>query len=294
MKYRLSILLLLLSFSVYSFGQADSLGKSKKVNLVSKRGVYILPEQGELALGIDAFPFLLYMGNSLLSSGSFVPSINYANNFGDMNGIYAKYMIQSDLAIRANFRFDFGSYTDVYPVSQSSLTPDPLAPMYVDDQVTYNSDAVQLAVGIEKMRGKGRVQGKYGAEILFGYNKYSSKYNYGNSITNDFNTPVTFDNNYTAEGGRIINDYIDKGVFLGARGFLGVEFFVGPKISLGGEFGYAFIYQWDQNRTLEYQYWNSSQQAVSTFVRESSSDGIDDMSVGIDNLDGSISLFFYF
>jgi hypothetical protein len=294
MKYRLSILLLLLSFSVYSFGQADSLGKSKRVNLVSKRGVYILPEQGELALGIDAFPFLLYMGNSLLSSGSFTPSINYANNFGDMNGIYAKYMIQSDLAIRANFRFDFGSYTDVYPVSQSSLTPDPLAPMYVDDQVTYISDAIQLAVGIEKMRGKGRVQGKYGAEILFGYNKYTSKYNYGNSITNDFNTPVTFSNIYTAEGGRIINDYIDKGLFLGARGFLGVEFFVGPKISLGGEFGYAFIYQWDQNRTLEYQYWNSSQQEVSTFVRESYSDGIDDMSVGIDNLDGSISLFFYF
>lgn len=294
MKYRLGIIILLLSFSAYTFGQADSLRSSKKVNLVSKRGIYILPEKGELALGIDAFPFLLYMGNSLLSSGSFVPSVGYAENFGDMNGIYAKYMLQSDLAIRANFRFDFGSYTDIYPVVQSTLTPDPLAPLYVDDQITTVSNQVQVAVGIEKMRGKSRVQGKYGAEVLFGYNKNTTKYNYGNSITNDFNMPTTYNNTYTAEGARLINDYIDKGLFLGARGFLGIEFFVGPKISLGGEFGYAFIYEWDQNRTIEYQYWNSAQQEVSTFVRNSSSDGIDDASIGIDNLDGSISLFFYF
>jgi len=294
MKHRISIIILLLSFSIYSFGQADSLGKSKKVSLVSKKGVYILPEKGELALGIDAFPFLLYMGNSLLSSGAFVPTVEYPDNFGGMNGIYAKYMLQSDMAIRANFRFNFGSYTDIYPVSQSSLTPDPLAPLYVDDQVTTVNNSVQIGIGIEKTRGKSRVQGKYGAEVLFGYNKYTTSYNYGNSITNEFNTPITYSNAYTADGGRVINDYLDKGLFLGARGFLGVEFFVGPKISLGGEFGYAFIYQWEQNRTIEYQNWNSEQQEVSTFVRESSSDGIDDMTLGIDNLDGSISLFFYF
>jgi hypothetical protein len=293
MKYKLSIIILLLSFSIGSYGQIDSLGKSSKVKLVSKRGVNILPEQGELAIGIDAIPIFLYMGNAL-AAGGFAPSWDYGENFGDMNGICAKYMLQSDLAIRANFRFDFSSNTTVYPVGQSMLTPDPLAPLYVDDQVTVNNHAVQIAVGIEKMRGKSRVQGKYGAEVLFGYNKSTTVYNYGNSITNDFNTPATFSNAYTAEGGRIINDFADKGLFIGARGFLGVEFFVGPKISLGGEFGYALIYEWDQNRTVEYQYWNSESQEVSTFVRESVSDGIDNISIGTDNLDGSINLFFYF
>jgi hypothetical protein len=294
MKYKLSILILFIGVSVYTFGQADSLGRSKKVHLVSKKGVSILPEKGEIVLGIDALPIFVYAGNSLLSSGAFAPSFDYGDAYGANNGIYVKYMLQSDLAIRANFRFDFGSYTDIYAVPQSTLTFDPLAPQFVDDQITTVSDVVHLGIGIEKMRGKGRVQGKYGAEAVFGYNKYTTKYNYGNSITNDFNTPATYNNTYTAEGARVINDFQDKGLFIGARGFLGVEFFVGPKISIGGEFGYSFIYQWAQNRTIEYQYWNSVEQEVSTFVRESSSDGIDDISVGIDNLDSSINLFFYF
>ncbi len=294
MKYKISIIILLLSFSVYAFCQTDSLGASKKVNLVSKKGIRILPEAGEISLGIDAFPIFIYLGNSLLSSGAFAPSFDYGDNITSINAIYGKYMLKADMAIRANFRFDFSSNTDVYVVPKSTLIFDPFAPQYVDDQVTTVNNVVLLGVGIEKIRGKSRVQGKYGAELLFGYNRYTTKYNYGNSITNEFNTPETYNNSYTADGARVINDFTDKGFLLGARGFIGVEYFIGPKISLGGEFGYTAAYHWAQNRIMEYQYWNSASQEVSTFVRESSSDGVDDVGIGIDNLDGSINLFFYF
>jgi hypothetical protein len=294
MKYKLSIIILALGVSAIAIGQADSLGKTKKANLVSKKGVFILPEKGEIALGIDAWPVFYYLGGIFSYYDATPPSFDLGNDFGGLTGIYGKYMLQSDLAIRANFRCDFSSSTDIYVVPQSTLTFDPLAPQYVEDQITYYDNVIHLGVGIEKLRGSSRVQGKYGAELVFGYAKYTTEYNYGNSITNEFNTPATFNNVYDIGGERILTDYYNKGLYIGARGFIGLEFFVGPKISLGGEFGYSLVYQWSQNRTTEYQYWNSSLQEVSTVLREFNNDGYDDMWAGIDNLDGSINLFFYF
>jgi hypothetical protein len=273
-----------------TFAQADTLGTSKKAKLYSKKGVYILPQKGEIALGVDAVPFLYYLGGIFSQNHATTPTFDYGSDFGGATGILAKYMIAADLAIRANLRCDFGSFTDVYVVPQSTLLYDPLAPQYVNDQVTTTDHLLHLGIGFEKIRGKSRIQGKYGAEVIFGYNKENVSYNYGNSITNDFNRPETYNNIYFNGSERIINDYIDKGLYAGLRGLLGVEFFIGPKISIGGE----FLYRWSQNRITELQYWDSSAQQVSTVIRESDNTGYDDISVGIDQLDGSINLFLYF
>jgi hypothetical protein len=294
MKYKLSFIIMALSISALTFGQTDSLGSSKKVHLVSKRGVSILPAKGEIALGIDAWPIFYYLGGIFSNNDATPPSFDAGTTFGNLYGIYGKYMLKSDLAIRAKFRCDFNSNTDIFVVPKSTLTYDPMAPEFVDDQITYNNNIVQIGIGIEKMRGASRVQGKYGAEAVFGYEKFTTKYNYGNSITNEFNRPETFNDIYYNGAERMLNDYVDKGLFLGARGFVGIEFFIGPKISLGGEFGYSLVYQWSQNRTVEYEYWNSSLQEVSTVIRKSDNTGYDDVLLGIDNLDGEINLFFYF
>ena len=294
MKYKISLIIIALGISAFTFGQADSLSRSKKVNLFSKKGVYILPEKGEIAIGIDAFPIFYYLGGIFSQNNATVPSFTYGNDFGGTTGIFAKYMLQSDLAIRANFRGDFGSSTDIYVVPQSTLSYDPQAPQFVNDEITTTNHLVHLGVGFEKLRGHSRIQGKYGAELIFGYNKVTTSYNYGNSITNEFNMPETYNNVYYNGAERIINDYLDKGLYIGLRGLLGVEYFIGPKISIGGEFGYSFVYQWSQNRITEYQYWDSSAQQVSTVLRESNNTGYDDFGIGIDQLDGSINLFLYF
>lgn len=294
MKYKISLIIIALGISAFAFGQADSLGRSKKVNLYSKKGVYILPEKGEIAIGIDAFPFFYYLGGIFSQYDATTPSFTYGNIFGGTTGIFAKYMLQNDLAIRTSFRGDFGSSTDIYVVPQSTLAYDPQNPQYVNDEVTTINHLVHVGVGIEKLRGKSRIQGKYGAELIFGYNKVTTSYNYGNSITNEFNMPETYSNIYYSGGERIINDYYDKGLYIGLRGLLGVEYFIGPKISIGGEFGYSFVYQWSQNRITEYQYWDSPAQQVSTVVREADNTGYDDYSLGIDQLDGSINIFLYF
>ena len=294
MKFKISIIILAFSLSAMTYGQADTLSKSKKANLYSKKGVYILPQKGEIALGIDAVPFLYYLGGIFSQNHAATPVFTYGTDFGGATGIFAKYMLQSDLALRANFRGDWGSSNDVYVVPKSTLTYDPLAPQFVNDEVTTKGNLVHLGLGIEKLRGNSRIQGKYGAEVIFGYNKVTMMYNYGNSITNVFNRPETYNNVYVNGAERLLNDYIDKGLYVGLRGLLGVEFFIGPKISIGGEFGYSLVYQWSQNRITEYQYWDSSAQQVSTVIRETNNLGYDDILLGIDQLDGSINLFLYF
>ncbi len=294
MKYKLSIIILALGLSAMTFGQADTLGRAKKANLYSKKGVYILPQKGELALGVDAIPFLYYLGGIFSQNHASTPAFTYGSDFGGNTGISVKYMLQADLALRANFRGNFGSITDVYVVPQSTLIYDPLAPQFVNDEVTTKLNLVHLGVGLEKRRGNSRVQGKYGGEVVFGYNKTNISYNYGNSITNQYNTPETYNNIYLNGSERVINDYVDKGLYLGLRGFLGVEYFIGPKISIGGEFGYSVVYQWSQNRITEYQYWDSSAQQVSTVIRETNNIGYDDVILSIDQLDGSLNIFLYF
>jgi hypothetical protein len=290
MKYKIYFIILVMGISAVTFAQSDSLGQSGKSNLVSKKGIYILPQKGELALGIDAYPVFYYLGSVFSNDGATPPSFDY----GRPTGIYGKYMLESDFAIRANFRFDFSSNSDIYVVPKSTLTFDPLAPQFVEDEVIFHNNYAHLGVGIEKLRGLSRVQGKYGAEIIFGYLEYTTDYNYGNSITNQFNTPETYSNIYENGSERILSDYVDKGFYTGVRGFLGIEFFIGPKISLGGEFGYSFFYQWSQNRIRELEYWDGTLQEVSTIIKESTDTGYDDVGIEIDNLDGAITLFFYF
>jgi hypothetical protein len=163
----------------------------------------------------------------------------------------------------------------------------------VDDIIETKSNRAIIGLGLEKHRGKGRVQGVYGAEVFFGYDRGLTTYEYGNDITNEFSTPNTYSNSYN-NGERIIEDDYNKGYSIGARGFLGVEYFIAPKIALGGEFGYSFFYSWSENRTQTYEYWNGSLSKVSNVVRESSLYGDKQINTGIDNLDGSISLLFYF
>lgn len=276
-------------------GQDEAQEESGNGNLVSKKGIFILPEKGDIAFGIDGYPFLYYLGGIFSQNHASTPYFGAAEAFGGDVHFFVKYMLDEKTALRVSFRGDFGSTTDLYVVPESNLMPDPLAPTYVTDEVTGIENELHIGIGIEKYRGKSRVQGKYGAEIVFGYNKYNEYYNYGNSITNEFNRPETF-NDFTTYNGdlRIINDYIDKGMFVGLRGLLGVEFFIGPKISLGGEFGYSFLYSWDQNQITEYEYWNSTDQQVSTLIRESTNGGTNNFSLSADQLDGSINIFFYF
>lgn len=212
----------------------------------SKRGVSLLPQAGDYALGIDATPFLNYMGNFFGKSND--------NNFADKmfngvnNTIYGKYFLEDDRAIRAKLRLNIykdqnkGTVTNDTEIANNPLN----SFATIVDVQNVNTQDIELYVGYEFRRGRGRVQGFYGGELGLGYAGGKYSYDYGNPMTELNQTPTTtdFDNpaNTGPMGFRQTELKMGKTFNLGVGAFVGVEYFFAPQMSIGGELNLAFIY----------------------------------------------------
>jgi hypothetical protein len=258
--------------------------------LISKKGISILPEKGEFSLGIDATPFLYYLGSAMSLYGSDSPYLTVPY---ESYGISGKYMLSNKTAVRANLYTEVSSEKTLYSVRKSELTPDELAPQYVEDAEIDNNKTIALSLGLEKRRGKSRVQGIYGVEAIIGVESYKVNYEYGNPITVDFTTPEIYLNSYGSMGERIIEESTTNSYIFGAQGFVGIEFFFGPKLSMGGEFGYALLYQSQGNSQNTYEYWGSADLKVNEIVRDATYKGYKDLGL-YTNTSASIKLNFYF
>lgn len=282
-KYSLLLVITLVCVSLSA--QTETTSSEKNEKFFSKRGVYIFPEKGEFSIGIDALPLLKYAGNLFAGSNGNDPEFTYGSRFNSYTqAIYAKKMIADNMAIRARLGIRDIKHTSINPVPLNTLTPNPTTIQYGDDKEESMDQALYLSAGLEKRRGKGRVQGVYGAEVLFGYYKYQMNYLYANSMTTVFNNP----------GQRVIEDNQTQSYFTGLRGFVGIEYFFAPKVSIGGEFGYSLIFEKRGSREIINEYWDGANQKVSTFSIKTSNGSFKAVGMDTDNLSGAINLFFYF
>jgi hypothetical protein len=181
-------------------------------DMMSKKGTPILPEEGDWSLGISVNPFFDYFGN--MFNGSFdnsSPSWDFANS---NQAIFGRMVMADGKAYRGSVRLGFGS--------NSYGTGDTTSGNLKDSSVS--SSNIVLSLGIQQSRGKGRLQGYYGAEasILFGGGR-STDYTYNGTAANS-----------------AVASRSDGSTFgIGVRGFIGAEYFFAPKISLSGEFGWG-------------------------------------------------------
>lgn len=182
---------------------------------VNRRGIALLPTCGDFALGIDAVPFLDYLGNMVNRDGNNAPSFS-----SPKLGIYGKYFVQPNQAIRASLNLDIDN------VKMRTVAPNITA---VDEDMTkMNNFDMDLGAGYEWRRGRGRVQGFYGAELTVSLHKEGTKYEFAEKLT---------------EGqSRVTKDISGVGFGIGANAFVGVEYFFAPMISVGGELSYGIGY----------------------------------------------------
>ncbi len=172
--------------------------------LTSKKGVPILPEAGDWAIGFDASNLLEFGGNMLNGNTS-----NTLSSFGPQNAgmISGKKIIDANKAYRVMGNLGFGTSTN---------SP--------SDSVSVTSSGFNLGVGlgIENRRGKGRLQGVYGpmASISFGTESTETETTSGSDVSTVTVKP----------GAKIA---------LGVSYFAGVEYFFAPKMSLGAEVSYG-------------------------------------------------------
>jgi hypothetical protein len=241
------LLLLVATFLVASvYGQ----------NIRSKNGERVLPQAEDWSIGIDANPFFSYL-KGLIGQGNNAtsPSVNYLLGNQMITG---KYFLQSDLAVRASLRIGVNSNTRANMVgdrSSSGSTTFPDLPPMVENEMKMRGSAFGLSGGIEKRRGNTRLQGFYGGELGFWTSSNRQEFSYGNALSTSATDPVNVDgadafsgannlvNDTYGNAARVTDRDLGSTFQFGLRGFVGAEYFIFPKISIGGEFGWGLGFQ---------------------------------------------------
>ena len=246
--------------------------RPNNASVTNIHGHRILPETGDYALGIDVAPFFKYIGNMFNGNlGNNAPSFN---GFGSQ--IYGKYFLSEKTAIRARLSFDFGGNQLSKTVSQDPV--DPLNPHKTTvDHMSTDTSGMRLSVGYEFRRGYRRLQGFYGAEFALGFGSKTKTYKYGNAMTEANQTPTFWDFEAAnpAET-KAPSRYLQKrdGMLLnaGLNGFVGVEYFIAPKIAIGGELQLGLYGQIATLGTTKYEMYNTNSGTVQQYShRESQS-----------------------
>ncbi len=284
--------------------------------LESKNGEAYLPAAGDWALGIDATPFLNYFGNFIGGgqNANAAPTWNFLTTNQTITG---KYFVEDDMAYRASLRLGFGSNTQKVMVADRAsvaVVDFPNLPDMVENKMKAGSMNIGLAVGLEKRRGFGRLQGYYGAELGFNLMSNSEKYEYGNALTlstavpavgvsadDDFGGNVFADADYGFNS-RVTESKSGLGFGIGLRAFIGAEYFVLPRLSIGGEFGWglAFMSSGASSTTTEMVGTNATTtvESIETITREgnkSSSFGVDtETNTSMFGAAGSLRMVFHF
>ncbi len=257
-------------------------------DLTSKKGVPILPEAGDYAIGICADPFFSYLGNMFNGTyDNYGPFWDYKPNVLPYT-LYGKYMKDAQTAYRGYLRIGFGSMSQKEPVPETGADPG----VFVEDKMTDSYSGIGFGFGLEKRKGKGRVQGFYGGEAGLAFSSETTKYTYGNAA-NESETVYyyNFDENYVATMGemgyRPLETKSGTNFGIAVRGFAGVEYFFAPKISIGGEFGWSIGFGTDGK--------SSAQTELIDGTTEDSEGGSDSMfRIDTDNWGGTIMMTFYF
>ena len=248
-----------LCFALIAQAQDDEMTNNVDPAFHNKRGIYLLPEYGDFAIGIDATPVLNFLDN-FISRERIDPGNHEDVIFSGINStIYGKYFLNDNRAIRAKLMVNIQNYTYKGIVrNDAEFAANPLNTLAtVVDVMQSNSTNFDLLAGYEFRRGYGRLQGFYGGEVGIEYSFYKEKYKYANPITEANQIPSTWDfggnifmPNRTLKltQGRVISPIV--------AGFVGVEFFFAPKMSIGGEFNLTFVFRPEMQTELTTEEWN--------------------------------------
>ena len=215
-----------------------------------------LPEAGDVTIGVNAVPFLNYLGNVFGKSDKNkinpekiggVPAVPGLDN--PTMSIFGKYFLTDQTALRLNVGIGINSITQSgYVTDDAAAVNDPLSVAEVEDTYKYRNSGMSIAVGYEWRRGSKRLQGFWGGQAILAYSNSKHFFGYGNAITEVNQDPTQYDdnNNWTFPttqptldniGGnsRLLMQSDGRSWTYGVGGFVGVEYYIAPKISIGCE-----------------------------------------------------------
>lgn len=171
---------------------------------------------------------------------------------------------------------------------------DPFSEKQLIDGRNLSCNGMSLMLGAEYRKGSRRVQGVFGMGVLFGFISDKTAYRYANELTTINQQPSSASwCKYTDYGYRVLRERSETGVFVGATGSAGVEWFVAPKIALGAQVDLSLYYVAGGQVYTESEGYNTSTKVVEN-RRDLSSPGDDYFRFGTDSLGGALYVAFYF
>jgi hypothetical protein len=226
---------------------------SQTTSITSKNGHEVLPQAGDIAIGMNAVPvinFALNAVNIMNNTGADAQHPGFVSGFNQV--IVGKYFLSESQAIRARVGINTAN-TQGKVYGNNPLTPsNPNPENILISTNTFRESSVMLGAGMEMRRGHNRLQGFYGGELMIGLssdrtnNKYEIAYNQTAQDSGIIGTGSS----------RLLEGKSGTSLMLGLRGFAGVEYFIAPKISIGAEFGWGFAYLTTPRGTAVVERWD--------------------------------------
>lgn len=268
-----------------------------------------LPEEGDWALGIDVVPILKYIGNAFNGTdgsngldhvGGTPFTSGHFGNQGLMPtvSIMGKYMLTDEWAVRANVGLMISSANDkAYSPDDKALLTNPFSEANVVDRARYDRNGMSMLLGAEYRKGARRIQGVFGAGLLFAFQNSKETYSWGNALTEINQSPTShaFANMPTLPTGyrALKQNGAGSDFYLGLTGSAGIEWFVAPKIALGAEVNLSLYYTFGTQTYVESEGYNATLGKVETRT-DLYAPGSNGIYFGTESLGGSLYMTFYF
>lgn len=266
------------------------------------------PKAGDFSIGIDAMPFVNFMGNmfngtenqtlgtiggSAISTGEelITPTVS----------LLGRYMLTDNIAVRVNVGLvAYNSYDAAYAIDDLGLALDGFSEAEVIDECNSVLSGGSFAAGLEYRMGKGRLQGVFSGSVLYMYSTQTTSYSYGNAITELNQNPSNagLDTSYKPTvsyltGMRTLKDGGGVTNTLGVVASAGIEWFFVDYMSLGAEVNFAVAYAMTSQTYGEYEGFNANTVMVESYTN-TVSPASSKLYLGTDNLGANLTLNFYF
>lgn len=253
--------------------------------ILSKKGERFLPEAGDWGIVVSANPFLEYIGDFFSTTGGSSPM----NTWADDMVVTGKYFATEKMAYRAKLRLGFGSAKDETIVPHSTT-----ANTFVTDETKYSYSNITIGAGMEWRRGKTRLQGFYGGEALINFGRGND-----DNALEAGKTEMTYGEALSAtnqNGGSSRTLEVKNGSTIGItiRGFVGAEYFIFPKMSLGLEYGWGLGFSKTGEGERTEERWDAAATTPAVVKTTTKTGGSSSFGIDTDNSGGMITLGFHF
>lgn len=202
-----------------------------------------LPKAGNFAIGMDATPVFNFIGNAFNGTNTAPGNTNTLDL--SSAAIYGKYFLSDQMAVRATLAITGTNKKDeAYTRDDAAFYVDPLSNKeVVDSRNTKNNDYF-TSIAIQKFIGEARLRGFVGAQLLYGYQSITTSNSYANPMTEMNPTPSIAAglSAYTFAKERPLEVRTVNASRVGAGLIAGFEYFVLPRLCIGGEVSLNAIY----------------------------------------------------